>query len=128
VENWTTTAQGTRFDLLLTKATTTTRSTVLSINGIAHAAFSLAAPSITSCGTTPGAATGSDTHGTVAEGTTATGCVITFANAYTAAPQCTVVMPTANLAAFTYTVSTTAITVSHSSASSNTLVWHCFGT
>jgi len=129
-ETFSATAQGTRFDVLLTKPTTTTRSTVLSINGLAHAGFSLAAPTVSSCGTTPGSVTGTDTHGTVTEGTTATGCTITFANAYTSAPQCVVQITNVapGTSAMTYTVSTTAITVTNASASGDVIVWHCLGT
>lgn len=130
-ENFSGTAKGTKVFLQAVKKTTTTNNTVLTVDGYGHT-FAVAASgtlvaSIGSCGTSPSAATGSDTDGQVTEGTTATGCTITFANAFASAPFCTVSTQAA-LSTFAYAVSNTAITITHGTASSTKLNWHCAGT
>lgn len=83
------------------------------------------APALTSCGTTP-TITGSDVAGTVTEGTVATGCTITFNVAYAAAPHCTVT--SRGGLGFTYTISTTALTITNVGALSSTLLdYICVG-
>lgn len=84
------------------------------------------APALTSCGTTP-AITGTDMAGTVTMGTTATGCVITFNAAFSAAPVCTVTWIATPLASQSYTTSTTAITLTQTSASNNVVKYICIG-
>jgi len=81
-------------------------------------------PVLTACGTTP-AISGSDTAGLVTMGTTATGCVITFAIAYVTAPYCVVSWQATPLASQSYTISTTAITTVQTSTSNNLLNYHC---
>lgn len=81
-------------------------------------------PVLTSCGTTP-AIVGSDTAGQVTMGTTATGCIITFAAAYPAVPYCTVTWQATPLASQSYTVTATAITTVQTSASNNILNYFC---
>lgn len=125
-ENFSATANGTRISLQATKKTTTNNNNVLTADGFGHVTVGLAAPSISACGTSPSAARGTDVDGEVTEGTTATGCTITFANTYTAAPQCTVSSQAA-LTRFAYTISTSAITIAHGSASSTKINWHCGG-
>jgi len=83
-------------------------------------------PTITACGGSPSAARGSDNAGEVTEGTTATGCVISFKTAYAAAPFCTVTSQS-QLVSFAYTISTSAITVVNTSASGDKIDWVCFG-
>ena len=76
-------------------------------------------PTLTSAGTGASIRTGStDTAGEITQGTTATGAVITFAIAYTNIPFA-VVTSQAGLA-FSYTVSTTAITITNIGALSET--------
>lgn len=83
------------------------------------------APALTSCGTSP-TITGSDVAGTVTEGTIATGCTITFYSAYANAPTCTITSESS--LGFTYTTSTTAITITNVGALSSTKVdYHCIG-
>ena len=68
-------------------------------------------PVLTACGTTPAVA-GSDFAFRVTEGTTATGCVATFAAPFTSIPVCTAVNQTApGTSTPAYTVSTTAVTL-----------------
>lgn len=82
-------------------------------------------PGISSCGTSPGSAIGTDTSGHVLEGTTATGCVITF----TSNNQPLSCIPTTNSAtanAGLYSaVSATQLAVVHPSVSGVTLYWIC---
>lgn len=83
-----------------------------------------AAPTLTTCGTTP-AISGTDRAGEVTMGTgTPTGCTITFAVAYAAVPYCTVTWR-ANLASMQYTVTTTAITLTQTATSSNKVDYRC---
>lgn len=84
------------------------------------------APALTSCGTTP-AIVGTDMAGTVTMGTTATGCVITFNVPYVAAPVCVVTWIATPLASQSYTTSTTAITLTQTSASNNVAKYVCIG-
>lgn len=84
------------------------------------------APALTSCGTTP-AIVGTDMAGTVTMGTTATGCVITFNVPYATAPVCVVTWIATPLASQSYTTSTTAITLTQTSASNNVAKYICFG-
>lgn len=83
------------------------------------------APALTSCGTSP-SISGSDTAGTVTMGTgTPTGCVITFNVAYTTAPHCVVNWRATPLASQSYTVSTTALTLTQTATSSNLVDYAC---
>lgn len=124
---WTDSAQGTRVELVTTKNGTVVASSTLQLDGLGHVLVGLAAvPAITVCGTSPSTARGTDFGGEVTEGSTATGCVITFANAYTAAPFCVVGLQTQQLA-FAYTISTTAITVTNTSATGDKINWICNG-
>ena len=66
-----------------------------------------------------------DLAGTVTMGTTATGCVITFNVAYPFAPHCTVTWIATPLASQSYATSTTAITLTQTSASNNVAVYNC---
>ncbi len=85
------------------------------------------APVITSCGTSPSAVTGSDLAGKVTVGTaTPTACTITFSAAFSAAPVC-IVSSNPQVAAFSWTVSTTAIVVTQTGTTSNVIQWICMG-
>lgn len=84
------------------------------------------APALTSCGTTP-AIVGTDMAGTVTMGTTATGCVITFNVPFATAPVCVVTWIATPLASQSYTTSTTAITLTQTSASNNVAKYVCIG-
>lgn len=79
-------------------------------------------PTISSCGTSPSAATGSDFSGSVTEGTTATGCTITFATG-SAFTSCTVSLST-GAAVGINTLGATLVVV-HASLSGNVLYWTC---
>lgn len=87
---------------------------------------STTAPALTSCGTTP-AIVGTDLAGTVTMGTSATGCIITFNAAKSAAPHCVVTWIATPLASQSYTTSTTAITLTQTSASNNVAKYICIG-
>lgn len=84
-------------------------------------------PVLTGCGTGP-AITGNDVAGTITMGTgSPTGCTATFANAYTAAPICTVTWRATPLASQSYAVSTTALTLTQTGTSSNKVDYICHG-
>lgn len=83
------------------------------------------APALTSCGTSP-TITGNDHAGVVTMGTgSPTGCVITFNVAYASAPICIVSWQAQALASQSYTVSTTAITLTQTGTSSNVARYIC---
>ena len=88
---------------------------------------------MSSCGTTPSLSTGAnDIHGTVTEGTTATGCTVTFQNAYANAPDCVVSFRTQLPAAMTYSTASGAagaatLTVTNTSASNDKFTYQCMG-
>jgi len=85
----------------------------------------VAAPALTSCGTSP-AITGTDLAGTVTMGTgTPTGCVITFNVPKTTAPHCLVVWIATPLASQSYATSATAITLTQTATSSNVVKYFC---
>lgn len=82
-------------------------------------------PVLTSCGTTP-SITGTDGEGTVTMGTgSPTGCVITFVVAFKTAPNCSVTWAATPLAAQSFAVSTTAITLTQTATSSNVATYVC---
>lgn len=86
-----------------------------------------APPTASSCGTSP-TVSGNHTKGFVTMGTgSPTGCTLTWATAYNTTPQC-VVTWRSNLSSMTYTTSTTALTLTQTGTSSNTVDWLCFGT
>lgn len=103
-----------------------TPSTVVGkINLAGHVASTGTNPVLSSCGTgSTISSTATDTKGTVTEGTLATGCVITFNRVYATAPDC-LVSSQAGLV-FTYTETTTALTITNIGAlSSTSLVYFC---
>jgi len=85
------------------------------------------APVLSGCGGGSPTIVGSNLAGTVVTGTTATGCVITFTTAFTATPTCVLSPASGVLASFSYTLSTTAITVTQTSSSGNTITYVCVG-
>lgn len=83
-------------------------------------------PALSSCGGGSPAlsATATDYSGTITEGTSATGCTLTFGATKAAAPVCSISSPGA--AAFTsFSTSTTALTIVNSSASGNQYSYVC---
>lgn len=84
-------------------------------------------PALTSCGTTP-AITGSDLAFTITGGTGATGCIATFATAFATTPVCQVGQETMSLVnAISYTVSSTAVTITQTGLGTNKLDVICIG-
>lgn len=83
------------------------------------------APALTSCGTSP-TITGNDHAGIVTMGTgSPTGCVITFAVAYSSAPVCLGSWSAQALASQSYVVSASAITLTQTGTSSNVFRYIC---
>lgn len=90
-----------------------------------HMQTGATAPALTSCGTTP-AIVGSDTAGLVTMGTgSPTGCVITFATAYTAVPLCVVTWQATPLASQSYATIAASITLTQTATSSNKVNYFC---
>ena len=98
-----------------------------SVIGAGNVSSAGAAPVLSSCGGGSPSVTGSSLSGTVTTGTTATGCVITFATAFLTAPSCVVSPASGVLASFSYTISATAITITQTSSSGNTITYLCVG-
>ncbi len=73
--------------------------------------------SVSACGTSP-SIVGTDTAGRIVEGSVATGCTISFARTWASAPACTVTDEVG--LGLSYTVSTTAITITNIGALSST--------
>lgn len=138
-ENWSSTAGGTRVVISTTPNTTQTLTDaatfgqdqsltlVGAFNSPKHFNTGATPPVLTSCGGGSPAITGSDTAGIVTMGTSATGCVITFAVAYTGTPYCVVSWIATPLASQSYVTSNTAITLTQTSASGNKVQYVCAG-
>jgi hypothetical protein len=93
--------------------------------GVPHITAGLIPPVLSACGTTP-LIIGDDKDGQVTMGTgTPAGCVITFASAYVSAPLCDVTWQATPLAAQSYAISATAITLTQTATSSNKVNYHC---
>jgi len=98
--------------------------------GEAHIGGGAVPPVLTSCGGGSPTVVGSNTAGTVTMGTTATGCVLTFATtgaayAFVTAPICLVTWRATPLASQSYTVSNTALTLTQTSTSGNLADYVC---
>lgn len=95
-------------------------------NGAVHVAVkSTAAPTVTGCGAGcalhPGA---SDVRGTINEGASASGAVLTFAAAYATVPECVVSSPTGT-ALGAYTATATTLTLTHAATSNAKFTYIC---
>lgn len=97
----------------------------LSVNGFVS--INGTAPTLSSCGTSP-SVVGNDSAFTITAGSAGpTGCTATFAVAKSKAPVCTVSAQTGSVVnALSYTVSTTAVTLSQTGFAGNYDV-HCIG-
>ena len=89
------------------------------------AKFTGTAPAVTGTGTPTIVATSTDNAGEVTAGASATSVVITFAGTHANAPFCTVTNQGPTLASFTYTISTTAITITQTANSANLIDYIC---
>ncbi len=100
--------------------------TMFGIDTNGHLTGSSTSPVLSSCGTSP-TMKGSDSHGTVTAGATATGCTVTFTAAYATDPVCTVVPQTGSVVnTFTYTHSTTNIVVTETGLGGNKFDYMCW--
>lgn len=84
----------------------------------------LTAPTLTTtgsgCGGSAASVNGTDTSGQIAQGSTAsTSCVVTFAKAYATAPECFVSINNVADSALKCSTTTTAMTITQTSAASN---------
>ncbi len=98
---------------------------ILSKGHLWSASTNVTSSALSGCGTSPAInASATDTKGTITEGTTATGCVLTFLVAYTVAPDCVISSPTGNTPT-SYSTSTTALTIVNISATGDKFTYHC---
>lgn len=86
-----------------------------------HFLTQASAPTLSSCGTTP-TISGSDSWGTIVEGTTSTACTLTFRAAFLTAPFCIATAPGTSVVPFTYTTQTTSIIFTMVGTSSSTRI------
>ena len=71
---------------------------------------------------------GDDTHGEITVGSTATGCTLTFQQAYSNAPECTITNQSMSVVnAMTYTISNSAFTIAMTGAGGDKIDYHCEG-
>lgn len=111
--------------------TVTSSATIRNVDNLSfrdsHVSSTGTAPSLSSCGTGP-VITGSDLAFTITGGTGSNGCTATFAKAYGMAPTCTVSQQTMSLVnSLSYTVSTTALTITQTGLGTNKLDIMCIG-
>lgn len=103
---------------------------LVSIDGAGHVVAASTQPVLSSCGTSPTLSTNSsDFAGTITAGSiSATGCTLTFANAFTNVPTCVVTNQSLSVVnAMTYTVSTSALTISQTALTGNKIDYICIG-
>lgn len=103
---------------------------VFNVSGGGHVVSIATAPVLSACGTTPTLSTNStDFSGTITVGATATGCVLTFGNAYTAAPACNVTNESMSItSAMSYSRTTAALTISQAAGLAGDLLdYTCTG-
>lgn len=97
------------------------------IDGNKHFSYYGAAPAVSSCGTSPSIdANATDTVGTVTVGSSTASCTITFAVAYATFNHCRVTSQQ-NLAAFAYSYTKTAITVTATALGGDVVDYNCDG-
>src|SRR5437016_2956004 len=84
-------------------------------------------PVLSACSAgTGGSFAGTDFSGTFTQGNTAsTSCVVTFGTAFVTAPNCSVTWNTGPLAAMSWTTSTTALTITQTSATTSKISYIC---
>lgn len=101
----------------------------MAFSDVGHLYFGGTAPTLSSCGTSP-SIVGTDNSGTVTVGSvSASGCTITFAKTWATAPNCVVTNQSMSVVnALSYTISTTAITVTQTGLTGALLNYSCSGT
>ncbi len=113
--------------LWIASSTATATTTVFLVDNVGHQFATTTIPTLSSCGTSP-SMVGSDDHGTVTTGATASGCTVTFGNPWPKAPSCTVTAQTGSIAnTFSYAVSATAITVTETGIGGSLFDFICRG-
>lgn len=113
---------------VIASSTPTATTTAFMVTAAGHVIASSTSPVLSSCGTSP-SMVGSDAWGTVTTGATASGCTVTFQIAYTAAPSCVVTARTGSVAnTFSYTISTTALTVTETGLGGGLFDYNCAAT
>lgn len=104
-----------------------TAATAFEVTAAGHVIASTTNPVLSSCGTTP-TMKGDDTHGEITVGSSATGCTLTFQQAYSNAPECTITNQSMSVVnAMTYTISNSAFTISMTGAGGDKIDYQCEG-
>jgi len=103
--------------------------TINSPSGGGHVGVTGSAPTISACGTSPGAAVGTDYAGTVLEGTASTGCTVTFATSFNNTPGCVANFTdgTNAIAVAATSITLAAAAFVHANTNNGRLYWHCDG-
>lgn len=92
-----------------------------------HVSYSGTAPTASSCGTSPGSPSGTDTNGKVTTGTSTATCTITFNVAYAAAPRCFVMDNTGWQTIHSAETTTTLIVTAQTALGGDEIRWYCTG-
>lgn len=112
---------------LIASSTVSATTTLFAVTNTGHLYASSTAPTLSSCGTSPGI-NGDDHHGFITAGATAGGCTMTFAKAYPARPMCFVQNETGSITnTLSYTVSASAMTVTEAALGGDILDYYCEG-
>lgn len=115
--------------LAIASSTATATTTLFAINNTGQILATSTSPTLSSCGTGPTMGAGaSNSHGRITAGATATGCTITFANAYSSVPACIIENETGSITnTFSYTVTASAITVTETALGGDIMDYMCMG-
>lgn len=125
-EPWSDVAQGAMLHFYTTPLGATTPQVRVRISAGGHIAEYSESPVLSACGVGAALDNGADSNGVVTEGAGATGCVLTFATPYLTPPACSLSSRVG--LAFTYTISTTAITITNVGALAGTAIdYICHG-
>jgi hypothetical protein len=112
---------------VIASSTKTATTTAFMVTSGGHIIASSTSPTLSSCGTSP-TMNGSDTWGTITVGATGGGCTITFQIAYAYDPTCVVTAQTGSVVnTFSYTHSTTGLTITQTGLGGGKVDYHCFG-
>lgn len=111
----------------IASSTATATTTLFRIDNVGHIYASSTSPVLSGCGTAP-SMKGSDTWGEITIGSTASGCTLTFGIAWSVAPVCVISNQSMSVVnAMTYTISTTALTLTMTSSGGDKIDYICHG-
>lgn len=112
---------------IISSSTLIATTTAFKVDNVGHIFASSTNPVLSSCGTGP-SLTGSDHHGTITAGSTASGCTITFGAQYPIAPTCVISNQSMSVVnAMTYSTSASAIIIAEVGLGGTKLDYICYG-